>query len=127
MPTTAQNPARFDSVSIALLHIYRTARSDFYKLAMADSTREYCVALEQQIFALAESDYYAVARIVAALARIAERTGEQDYYAALLLADSPLFAPKIKQEGNPFPPDEDRLLSDARAYMRGMYDYPTNF
>ena len=126
MPTT-QNPAPFDSVSIAMLHIYRSARGEFFKLDMTETTREYCRALEQKIFGLAESDYFAVARIISALVRVAERTGpgEQNYYSALLLADSPLFAPKIKQEGHPFHPGEDHRSPETREYRRAMHDYPT--
>ena len=128
MPTTTQNPASF-SVSIAMLHIYRSARGDFFKLPVTETTREHCIALEQKIFGLAESDYFAVSRIISALARVAERTGpgEQNYYAALLLADSPLFDPKIKQEGHPFPPGEDHRAPEPRRFSRAMHDYPTNF
>ena len=123
------NPVPFDGVSIAMLHIYRSARGDFFKLPMSDSTREYCVALEQKIFAIAASDYYAVSLIIAALSRVAERTGpgEQNYYSALLLADSPLFALKIKHEGHPFPPGEDHRAPEARENRRAMHDYPTSF
>ena len=128
MPTT-QNPAPFDGVSIALLQIYRSARGDFFKLPVTETTREYCRALEQKIFAIAASDYFAVSRIIYALARVAERTGpgEQNYYAALLLADSPLFDPKIKQEGHPFPPGEDHRAPEARENRRGMHDNQNHF
>ena len=130
MPTT-QNPEPFDAVSIALLHVYRSARGDFFNLPVTETTREHCIALEQKIFALAVSDYFAVSRIIAALSRIAERTGpgEQNYYAALLLADSPLFDPKIKQGGHSLPPDEDPRSREPRENRRDMRlpNYPTQF
>ena len=128
MPTT-QSPAPFDSVSIAMLHIYRSARGDIFKLPVTETTREHCIALEQKIFGLAASDYFAVSRIISALARVAERTGpgEQNYYAALLLAASPEFAPKIRPQGNPFPPGEDRPSPEPRENRRGMHDNQTRF
>ncbi|OIR02760.1 hypothetical protein GALL_152140 [mine drainage metagenome] len=72
----------------AMLDQWRTVRQSFYQQKMDDATREYCVALEKKIFAMSDSDYYSVSRILSAYARIKERTGSDDYHAALMLADS---------------------------------------
>lgn len=72
----------------AMLHQWRTARQSFYQQKMAAATREYCISTEKKIFAMSDSDYCSVSRILSALDRIKERTGSDDYHAALMLADS---------------------------------------
>ncbi|MDA8260638.1 MAG: hypothetical protein M0Z99_34240 [Betaproteobacteria bacterium] len=87
-PTTQTKETEGLAQGEAMLDQWRAARQSFYQQQMADATREYCVALEKKIFAMSDSDYYSVSRILSALDRIKERTGSDDYHSALMLADS---------------------------------------
>lgn len=112
----------------AMLDQWRSARQSFYQQKMAAATREYCIALEKKIFAMSDSDYYSVSRILSAFDRIKERTGSVDYHAALMLADSAfqtvtsaLFAAERELEG------PQRRAPRERESLRTLYPTDNQF
>ena len=131
-PTTQTKETEGLAQGEAMLAAWRTARQSFYAQQMTDATREYCIAVEKKIFAMSDSDYYSVSRILSAYARIKERTGSEDYHSALMLADSAfqtvanaLFASERELEG----PDNrpQRHAPREREFFRAPHPTDNQF